>query len=60
MVKALRVDTDLRFSSHATVMFATIKWLHTWYNPRVDGTPHTLAVKISSVSLRGIYSPAQD
>jgi AcrR family transcriptional regulator len=62
LIEALKVEKNLRFNSRAAVMslFGMINWLHTWYNPRVDGTPHTLAVEISNVFLRGIYSPAQD
>jgi len=62
LIEALKVEKNLQFNSRAAVMslFGMINWLHTWYNPRVDGTPHTLAVEISNVFLRGIYSPAQD
>jgi AcrR family transcriptional regulator len=62
LIEALKVEKDLRFNSRAAVMslFGMINWLHTWYNPRVDGTPHTLAVEISNVFLRGIYSASQD
>jgi len=62
LIEALKVEQNLQFNSRAAVMslFGMINWLHTWYNPRVDGTPHTLAVEISNVFLRGIYSPAQD
>jgi AcrR family transcriptional regulator len=62
LIEGLKVEKNLRFNSRAAVMslFGMINWLHTWYNPRVDGTPHTLAVEISNVFLRGIYSPAQD
>ncbi|MGO9123554.1 MAG: TetR/AcrR family transcriptional regulator [Terriglobales bacterium] len=58
LIEALKVEKNLRFNSRAAVMslFGMINWLHTWYNPRVDGTPHTLAVEISNVFLRGIYS----
>jgi TetR/AcrR family transcriptional regulator, cholesterol catabolism regulator len=62
LIEALKVEKNLRFNSRAAVMslFGMINWLHTWYNPRVDGTPRTLAVEISNVFLRGIYSPAQN
>lgn len=62
LIEALKVEKNLQFNSRAAVMslFGMINWLHTWYNPRVDGTPHTLAVEISNVFLRGIYSPAQN
>ncbi|MGH9497666.1 MAG: TetR/AcrR family transcriptional regulator [Terriglobales bacterium] len=62
LIEALKVEKSLHFNSRAAVMslFGMINWLHTWYNPRVDGTPHTLAVEISNVFLRGIYSPARN
>jgi len=62
LIEALKVEKNLHFNSRAAVMslFGMINWLHTWYNPRVDGTAHTLAVEISNVFLRGIYSPSQD
>jgi TetR/AcrR family transcriptional regulator, cholesterol catabolism regulator len=62
LIEALKIEKNLHFNSRAAVMslFGMINWLHTWYNPRVDGTPHTLAVEISNVFLRGIYSPAQN
>jgi AcrR family transcriptional regulator len=62
LIEALKLEKHLHFNSRAAVMslFGMINWLHTWYNPRVDGTPHTLAVEISNVFLRGIYSPAQN
>jgi AcrR family transcriptional regulator len=62
LIEALKVEKNLRFNSRAAVMslFGMINWLHTWYNPRVDGTAHSLAVEISNVFLRGIYSPAQN
>jgi AcrR family transcriptional regulator len=58
LIETLKAEKNLRFNSRAAVMslFGMINWLHTWYNPRVDGTPHTLAVEISNVFLRGIYS----
>ena len=61
LIEALKVEKNLHFNSRAAVMslFGMINWLHTWYNPRVDGTAHTLAVEISNVFLRGIYSPSQ-
>jgi TetR/AcrR family transcriptional regulator, cholesterol catabolism regulator len=62
LIEGLKVEKNLRFNSRAAVMslFGMINWLHTWYNPRVDGTPHTLAVEIGNVFLRGIYTPAQN
>src|SRR5271169_5598691 len=43
LIEGLKVEKNLRFNSRAAVMslFGMINWLHTWYNPRVDGTPHT-------------------
>jgi hypothetical protein len=37
-------------------LFGMINWLHTWYNPRVDGNARVLAEEIGNVFLRGICS----
>jgi len=61
LVEALKVAKQLNFNSRAAVMslFGAINWLHTWYNPRVDGDPGVLAAEISDIFLRGIYSTAK-
>ena len=60
LVEALKAERNLTFNSRAVVMrlFGMINWLHTWYNPRVDGKPRALAQQIGDVFLRGIYSTA--
>ena len=61
LVEALKLAKKLDFNCRAAVMslFGSINWLHTWYNPRVDGTPRALASEISDIFLRGIYSTAK-
>jgi AcrR family transcriptional regulator len=58
LVEALKAERNLTFNSRAVVMslFGMINWLHTWYNPRVDGTPRFLAGEIGDIFLRGVYS----
>ena len=58
LIEALKAEKKLDFNSRAAVMslFGMINWLHTWYNPRVDGSPRVLANEISDIFLRGIYS----
>jgi len=58
LIEALKAEKRLDFNSRAAVMslFGMINWLHTWYNPRVDGSPRVLANEISDIFLRGIYS----
>jgi Tetracyclin repressor-like, C-terminal domain len=61
LIEALKLEKELEFNSRAAIMslFGMINWLHTWYNPRVDGTPHLLANEISDIFLGGIYSPVK-
>ncbi len=58
LVDALRRERKLAGNSRTSVMslFGMINWLHTWYNPRVDGSPRILAGEIGDIFLRGIYS----
>jgi TetR/AcrR family transcriptional regulator, cholesterol catabolism regulator len=58
LVEALKAERKLNFNSRAVVMslFGMINWLHTWYNPRVDGTPRLLAGEIGDIFLQGVYS----
>jgi TetR/AcrR family transcriptional regulator, cholesterol catabolism regulator len=35
-------------------LFGTMKWLYTWYNPRVDPDAQTLAREISDIFLQGV------
>jgi TetR/AcrR family transcriptional regulator, cholesterol catabolism regulator len=62
LIEALKLEKKLEFNSRAAIMslFGMINWLHTWYNPRVDGTPHLLASEISDIFLGGIYSPVKN
>jgi AcrR family transcriptional regulator len=61
LVEAFKIERKLEFNSRAAVMslFGMINWLHTWYNPRVDGNPRLLAEEISDIFLRGIDSAAK-
>ncbi len=58
LIVALKQQKKLDFNSRAAVMslFGMINWLHTWYNPKVDGSPSLLADEIGNVFLRGISS----
>jgi len=58
LVEALKRDKSLKFNSRIAIMglFGSINWLHTWYNPRVDGEATALARQVGDVFLRGIYS----
>lgn len=60
LVEALKLEKGLGFNSRSAVMslFGMINWLHTWYNPRIDGTPRVLAGEICDIFLRGIYCDA--
>jgi AcrR family transcriptional regulator len=61
LVEAFKTERKLEFNSRAAVMslFGMINWLHTWYNPRVDGSPRLLATEIGDIFLRGIDSAAK-
>ena len=58
LVDALKKEKSLEFNTRIAVLslFGMMNWLHTWYNPRVDGDPRALARHIGDVFLRGIYS----
>jgi AcrR family transcriptional regulator len=60
LVDALKKEKSLEFNTRIVVLslFGMMNWLHTWYNPRVDGNPRALAGHIGNVFLRGIYSSA--
>jgi len=62
LVDAVKQAGNLEFNSRGAVMglFGMINWLHTWYNPKVDGAPAVLAREISDIFLRGIYRSARD
>lgn len=58
LVEALKRERGLDFNSRIAIMglFGSINWLHTWYNPRVDGDSGALARQIGDVFLRGIFA----
>ena len=58
LVDAIKKENALEFNTRSVVLslFGMMNWLHTWYNPRVDGSPRALARHIGDVFLRGIYS----
>jgi AcrR family transcriptional regulator len=53
----LKRERGLQFRSRSAAMslFGMMNWMHTWYNPSVDGSPTGLAKEIGDVFLRGIY-----
>jgi TetR/AcrR family transcriptional regulator, cholesterol catabolism regulator len=57
LIEALKREKHLGFNSRAVTMslFGMINWLHTWYNPKIDGSPEVLAGEIGDIFLRGIY-----
>jgi AcrR family transcriptional regulator len=61
LVEALKRDKGLTFNSRIAIMglFGSINWLHTWYNPCVDGDAVGLARQIGEVFLRGIYATSK-
>jgi AcrR family transcriptional regulator len=58
LVEELKLTKKLKFKSRAVVLclFGMMNWIHTWYNPRVDGDAATVAREIGNVFLRGIYA----
>jgi AcrR family transcriptional regulator len=60
LVDALKTAKGLQFNSRVAALglFGMMNWIHTWYNPRVDGDAQTVAQEIADVFLRGIYSTA--
>jgi AcrR family transcriptional regulator len=62
LVEAVKRQKGLKFNSRIAIMglFGSINWLHTWYNPRVDGDAVGLARQIGDVFLRGIYATSTD
>jgi AcrR family transcriptional regulator len=58
LLEALKREKRLDFNTRAAAMslFGMINWLHTWYNPKVDGSPKVLSGEIANIFLRGIYS----
>jgi AcrR family transcriptional regulator len=58
LLEALKREKGLDFNTRAAAMslFGMINWLHTWYNPKVDGSPKALSTEIANIFLRGIYS----
>jgi AcrR family transcriptional regulator len=58
LLEALKREKRLDFNTRAAAMslFGMINWLHTWYNPKVDGSPKALSGEIANIFLRGIYS----
>ena len=58
LVDALKTAKGLQFNSRvaALSLFGMMNWIHTWYNPRVDGDAQTVAREIGDVFLRGIYA----
>jgi AcrR family transcriptional regulator len=58
LVEALKREKGLKFNSRIAIMglFGSINWLHTWYNPQIDGDATALARQIGDVFLRGIYA----
>ena len=58
LVGELKRSRNLQFKCRSATMglFGMMNWLHTWYNPKVDGAPAALAEEISDIFLRGVYA----
>jgi AcrR family transcriptional regulator len=57
LLEQLKLRKKLQFQSRIAAMslFGMMNWLHTWYNPSVDGTPALLAKEVTEIFLRGVY-----
>lgn len=57
LLEQLKLRKKLQFQSRIAAMslFGMMNWLHTWYNPNVDGTPAALAKEVTEIFLRGVY-----
>ncbi len=57
LLEELKLRNKLQFQSRVAAMslFGMMNWLHTWYNPNVDGTPAILAKEVAEIFLRGVY-----
>lgn len=58
LLEDLKRGKKLLFKSRSAAMslFGIMNWLHTWYNPHLDGAPAVLAKEISEIFLRGMYA----
>lgn len=58
LLEDLKRSKKLLFKSRSAAMslFGIMNWLHTWYNPDLDGSPAALAKEISEIFLRGMYA----
>ena len=58
LVDALKAAKGLHFNSRLATLglFGMMNWIHTWYNPRVDGDAQSVAREIGDIFLRGIYA----
>ena len=58
LLEQLKLRKKLRFRSRSAAMslFGMMNWLHTWYNPQIDGTPALLAKEVTEIFLRGVYA----
>ena len=58
LLEELKRSKRLQCKSRSAAMglFGMMNWLHTWYNPKVDGAPALLAADITEIFLRGVYA----
>ena len=58
LLEDLKRGKKLLFKSRSAAMslFGIMNWLHTWYNPNLDGAPAVLAKEIGEIFLRGMYA----
>lgn len=58
LLEELKRACDLQFRSRSTAMalFGMMNWLHTWYNPKLDGLPCAISKDITEIFLAGVYA----
>ena len=58
LLEDLKRSKNIEFKSRTAAMglFGMMNWLHTWYNPKVDGGSAALAYEIGEIFLRGVYA----
>ncbi len=58
LLEELKCAANLQFRSRSVAMalFGMMNWLHTWYNPKLDGPPALLSQEITAIFLGGVHA----
>ena len=58
LLEELKRAANLQFRSRSAAMalFGMMNWLHTWYNPKLDGSPSAVSQDIIEIFLAGVYA----